>query len=153
MKLSLPMMAAIAALTFTGCATVQEPVETTPEAPAPTSVTFTSEGVSVADPSDALSVAKAEITAATIAKANLLEKLKGSVLSNNVKVSDLMFVSQEAELSVYGWLNNVTVEIVEEEPPAPTNLPVESPESVVVTATATVEVSMEDLEDLSDYVE
>lgn len=150
MKLLYPIMAALVALAFTGCATVEEPVEVAE--PAPTTVTFTAEGSSVADPTDALSIAKAEVAAATVAKTNLLEKLKGSVLSSNAKVADLMFVSQLAESSVYGWLNKASIEIVEQEA-VPTKLPAEMAEEVVITAIASVEIPIEDLEDLSDYVE
>jgi hypothetical protein len=149
MKKSLLYTAIMSGLLFTGCATVREPVEVAVE---PATITFSAEGSSVASPADPLSLAKAELAASTIAKANLLEKLKGSVLANDVKVQDLMFVSQKATLSVYGWVNRVNIEIVEDEV-VPTNLPKKVADSDVVTAVATLELTMDEYNNLEDYVE
>jgi len=139
-------------LTFiTGCATTKTPAPVT--APAkPSSTTFTATGVSVGDPSDSLSMAKAEVAATTIAKANLLEKLKGSVLSNEVSVTDLKFTSQAAKLTVTGWLNRADVVIIEEEE-EPSNLPKVTEDSVIVTAVASLKVTYAELNALSEHIE
>ena len=161
----------VAALMITGCKSPEpapEPVVVEEEAPmliVPGAtvtedgmIMFTAEGKSVAETTDALSVAKAEVAAKVVAKANLLEIVKGALVSSSAKVSNLMLVEQSAEQKVYGWLARTTVEIVEVEKPIAekTNLPVDpvaEPKTQIVTAIATLTLSEEDFANFEPFVE
>lgn len=165
------LAAGSAALMMTGCASSQENPE--PAAPQPSeptmvvpgatvtedgSLIFSAEGQSIATMESPISIAKAKVAAATTAKANLLEVIKGALISSSTKVEDLMLVSQSAEKKVNGWLARATVEIVplEEIVVEKTNLPQEpdiEPTEQVVTAIATLILSQEDLDALKPYVE
>lgn len=108
---------------------------------------FSAQASSVCDKEgDALAKEEAAVAAAVMAKANLLEKIKGIVLSQNVAVSDLMFKSQEAATMVEGFLARATVELV---PQQESRLP----QPPVVTAKATLTLSSDQLRKLKAYVE
>jgi hypothetical protein len=113
---------------------------------------FTATGQSVANATDPASIAKAEIAAATIAKANLLESIKGALISNSVSVNNLMLESQAATATVQGWLSRAQVTITRVEP-TETKLPVERNPMEIITAVASLEVAKDDVENLSKFVE
>ena len=114
---------------------------------------FTAQGQSIAKAdTGALGVARARLAAETVAKANLLEVVKGGLISSTVSVGDMMFQSQRATSVVNGWLAGVTVEIsslASEQ----SRLPDAKPVDQVITATASLELSEEALKNLKDYVE
>ena len=106
-------------------------------------VVFSAEATSILDmPGSPLSEAKAEVAAATMAKANLLEVIKGAKVKSGVKVADLMFVSQEAEADVYGLLARANVTFAS----GPKRI-----EEQAITATATLTLDPEVLDDLDEY--
>lgn len=114
---------------------------------------FTAEGQSVAKAEDgAEGQTKARMAAETIAKANLLELIKGGMISSSVSVGDMMFGSQTITSTVSGWLGGAVVdtEVTAEEK---SNLPDAKPIDKIVTATATMEISISAWKDLQDYVE
>ena len=114
---------------------------------------FTAEGQSVAVAEDgALGVAKARLTAETIAKANLLEILKGALVSSSVTVSDMMFQSQLVSTTVSGWLGGVIL-TTSSSANEQSRLPNAEPVDQIITSTATLELSEEAWENLKDYVE
>ncbi|MGD2174656.1 MAG: hypothetical protein PVJ27_04570 [Candidatus Brocadiaceae bacterium] len=109
-------------------------------------IVFVAEGTSVvAKSGDPLALLEARTAAKTIALANLLEKVKGSYVSSNVMVGDLMFAHQEAASSVEGFLSRAEVSFRKPEAKAP--------ETQMVTAIAMLELSKDDLENLAGYVE
>ncbi len=114
---------------------------------------FTAEGQSVARAEDgAMGLTKARIAAEAIAKANLLEVIKGGLISSTVTVGDMMFQSQTVSTKVNGWLGGAllkTATTSEKE----SNLPDAEPVDQIVTAQASLEVSLSAWEDLQDYVE
>ena len=144
---------AATALLLTGCQLIVPGAEVTDDG----MIIFSAEGQSVAETLSPISVAKAEIAAGTIAKANLLEAINGALVSSNVKVDGLMLTSHSAEKVVSGWLARAVIEIVEvEEVVIETNLPqpeVTPPEQNIVTAIATLTLSEDDLEDMKQFVE
>jgi hypothetical protein len=102
---------------------------------------FEARGQSViAKADDPLSLLEAELAAATMAKANLLEKVKGAFVTSNVLVGDLMLRSQEAAVIVEGFLSRATVYV-------------EAPSPPVVTAVAMLELDACELSDLEKYVQ
>jgi hypothetical protein len=114
---------------------------------------FTAEGQSVAVATDgAIGIAKARMAAETIAKANLLEIIKGGLISSTVSVGDMMFQSQTVSATVHGWIGGVVLDTA-----ATANeqsrLPDAEPVDQIVTAKASLEISLEAWEDLQDYVE
>jgi len=114
---------------------------------------FTAQGQSVAAAEDgALGVAKAQLAATTIAKANLLEILKGALISSSVTVGDMEFQSQAVSATVSGWLGGVIVE-TSSSATEQSRLPDAEPVDQMITATATLELSSEAWENLKDYVE
>ncbi|MCK4564864.1 MAG: hypothetical protein KAU94_09345 [Verrucomicrobia bacterium] len=114
---------------------------------------FAAQGQSVAVAEEGpLGVAKARLAAETIAKANLLELLKGALISGSVTVGDMMFQSQLVSTTVTGWLGGVTLETVSTVNEQ-SRLPNAEPVDQMITAKATLELSMEAWENLSDYVE
>ncbi|MDA0991795.1 MAG: hypothetical protein O3A51_13725 [Verrucomicrobia bacterium] len=119
------------AATFVGCVAQQIPAGghyTNTGA-----VRFEAEGTSLSNNGDdPLEMAKARLAASVIAKANLLEKLKGAYVQGRVTVSDLMYSSQEAASFVEGWLARTTVEFDE---------PSRSTKPTVVTAKAYVDIN------------
>ena len=167
------MFAAATAIMMTGCksselaapAVVEEPEMTAPAVIIPGAtvtedgaIVFSAEGQSVAKVMSPLSVAKAEAAAATIAKANLLEVVKGALVSSSVKVSDMVLAEQAAEKKVYGWLARATIEIIDapEAVVEKTNLPAEpdeTPEFRIVTAIASLTLAEEDLANFKPFVE
>ena len=114
---------------------------------------FSAEGQSVAKAEDgAMGLTKARIAAETIAKANLLEVIKGGLISSTVTVGDMMFQSQTVSTKVNGWLGGAVLKTAttsEKE----SNLPDAEPVDQIVTAQASLEVSLSAWEDLQDYVE
>lgn len=157
--------ALIAVLMVTGCQS-PEPVIVVEPAPEPDPVVivpgatatdagtliFSAEGQSIAAASDQVSLAKARVAAATVAKANLLETIKGALVSSSVNVGDLMFKSQEASTTVQGWLARTSV-VVEDIVVEASRLPAPAPGDQIVTAVASLEISACDLDDLKEYVE
>jgi hypothetical protein len=114
---------------------------------------FTAQGQSIAKAdTGALGVARARLAAETIAKANLLEVVKGGLISSTVSVGDMMFQSQRATTAVNGWLAGAKVEVsslANEQ----SRLPDAEPVDQVITATASLELSGAAWENLKDYVE
>jgi hypothetical protein len=170
-KVYITMLAAgSAALMMTGCASSKAaaPVEEVKAEPAIIvpgaivtengAIVFSAAGQSVCLTESPLSVAKAEVAATTVAKANLLEVVKGALVSSNAKVKDLVLTSQTAEKTVNGWLARATVEIVPLKAIVveKTNLPTKQdtgPKEQMVTAIATLTLSAEDMDALKPYVE
>ncbi|RKX42927.1 MAG: hypothetical protein DRP64_08975 [Verrucomicrobia bacterium] len=114
---------------------------------------FTAEGQSVAKAEDgAMGLTKARIAAETIAKANLLEIIKGGLISSTVTVGDMMFQSQTVSTKVNGWLGGALLK-TETSSEKESNLPDAEPVDQIVTAQASLEVSLSAWEDLQDYVE
>ncbi len=114
---------------------------------------FAAEGQSVAVAEDgALGVAKARLAAETIAKANLLEVLKGALISSSVTVGDMMFQSQLVSTTVSGWLGGVILESSSSASDQ-SRLPNAEPVDQMITSTATLELSAEAWGNLKDYVE
>ena len=111
-------------------------------------IQFTAQGTSVIDqPESAWSKQKAYVAAETIAKANLLELVKGARVEGSAQVADLMFVSQEAAREVDGWLGRAKVTF--SEGPEGTR----RTEKEIVTATATLTLDEGSLANLDEYAE
>ena len=132
------------ALALHGCASYTVPgAEVTERG----EIIFTATGTSVvAKEDDPLSQLEAEYAAATIAKAALLEKVSGAVLSGSVSVGDLMFESQDARVEVNGFLSRADIEILK---PEATKLRLPP----LVTAQATLRLSCDELRHIEKYVE
>ncbi len=114
---------------------------------------FKAEGQSVAVAGDgALGVAKARLAAETIAKANLLEILKGALVTSSVSIGDMMFESQLVTSTVSGWLGGVVLE-TGSSANEQSRLPNAEPVDQMITAKATLELSAEAWENLKNYVE
>jgi hypothetical protein len=110
-------------------------------------VTFSAMGKSVvAKEGDPLSEVEAEVAAITLAKANLLELIKGARVGGSVTVGDLMFESQEATLEMMGFLSRAEISVV---PRAESRLGTPP----YVAATATLRITKADLADMSAYIE
>jgi len=108
-------------------------------------VIFSAEAASVvAREGDPLSVLEAEEAAALMAKAKLLEKIKGAYVTSTIKVGDLMFENQQAMATSDGYLARATVHI------APV---ARGAEPSMIRATATLALSRHELMRLADYVE
>jgi hypothetical protein len=76
-------------------------------------VTFSAVGKSVvAKEGDPLSEVEAEVAAVTMAKAGLLELIKGARIGESITVGDLMFESQEASLEAMGFLARAEIEVM-----------------------------------------
>ena len=107
-------------------------------------IQFTAAGQSAIANDEAISMIEARAAAAAVAKANLLEKVKGAYVSGSVTVGDLMFSSQEARVSTEGFLSRATITYEEVSGvPAPN----------IVTAIATLTLSEDDMADLAAYVQ
>jgi hypothetical protein len=114
---------------------------------------FKAEGQSVAIAGDgAIGVAKARLAAETIAKANLLELLKGALISSSVTVGDMMFQSQVVSTTVSGWLGGVVLETSSTEN-VQSRLPNAKPVDQIITSKASLEISKDAWKNLQDYVE
>jgi len=97
-------------------------------------VMFSAEGSApIVKADDAMALVEARTAAAAIAKANLLEKIKGAVITAHVQVKDLTFASEAAMVNVEGQLARVNIEY----------LPTErtGPMAMIVTARATLELN------------
>lgn len=76
-------------------------------------VTFEATGkAALIDIDDPLARVKTEAAAATTAKANLLELVKGARINSTLVVSDLMYQSSKTKSTVMGWLSRAKVTIV-----------------------------------------
>jgi len=114
---------------------------------------FTAQGQSIIKVDGGpLGIAKARLAAETIAKANLLEVIKGGLINSSVSVGDLVFESQKASTVVTGWLSGATVETISTESEQ-SRLPDAEPVDHIITATATLELSEEAWAHLQDYIE
>lgn len=114
---------------------------------------FTAEGQSVANAEEgAEGVAKARMASETIAKANLLEIIKGGMITSSISVREMMFDSQSVSSQVSGWLGGAVLKTVTSEETR-SNLPDAEPVDQIVTSTATLEISIDAWENLQDYVE
>ena len=110
-------------------------------------VSFQAKGTSVVTKEgDDLSMVEARVAAATMAKAELLAKIKGVVIGSNVTVGDLIFESQEAKMAVNGFLARADVTY---EPVEPSKIQAYN----TVTAIATLRMSCAQLAALEEYVE
>ena len=137
-------LAGVLALVCIGCVQMAVPGATITDDGC---VMFSADGEAVAAKADdALAMAEAKVAAGVVAKANLLEKIKGALITSSASVGDLMFRSQEAELEVQGYLARATVTYKAEEA---TRL---AP-SLIVKATATLVLSPEEYAAVQDYVE
>lgn len=136
-------LAGVLALVCIGCAQMAVPGATITDE----GIEFSATGEAVAaKEDDALAMAEAKVAACVVAKANLLEKIKGAMITSSASVGDLMFRSQEAELEVRGYLARATVTVED----APDTRLGTSP---IVTAKATLVLSEEEYAALQDYVE
>jgi len=136
------MLVAVVAVVLAGCQQMQR-IGYIPGATvgADGMVVFSAEGKSVVtNPDDPLSEVKAEVAAATLAKANLLEVIKGAPITSETNVSDLLYKNSEAELRVEGWLSRAVVTF---EPREGRIAP-----SPIVCATATLTLDKKALMDL-----
>ena len=137
-------LAGVLALVCIGCMTMAVPGATVTDDGC---IMFSADGEAVAaKEEDELSKAEARLAATVIAKANLLEKIKGAMVTKSESVGDLMFRSQEAELKVMGFLSRATVTIAGE---PTTRLGATS----VVKATASLTLSPDEMGTLEKYVE
>ena len=109
---------------------------------------FTAEGQSVAIAEDgATGLARARLAAETIAKANLLEVIKGGQIASSVSVGDMMFESQAVSTKVSGWLGGAVLD-TETTSEEKSNLPDAEPVDQIVTARASLEISLSAWKDL-----
>ena len=114
---------------------------------------FTAQGQSVAKAGEgAMGLAKARIAAETIAKANLLEVVKGALITGSVTVGDMEFESQAVSAQVNGWLSGAEVTTTIPDT-MQSRLPGAKPVDQLVTATATLKLSPEALKNLKEFVE
>jgi hypothetical protein len=110
-------------------------------------VVFSAMGKSVvAKEGDPLSEVEAEVAAITMAKANLLEKIKGARIGGSITVGDLMFESQEATLEMMGYLSRAEIEVMKRAESRLGTPP-------YVSATASLRLSKADLAAMETYVE
>jgi hypothetical protein len=137
-------LAGVLALVCIGCTSMMVPGATLTDDGC---IMFSADGQAVAaKEDDALAMAEARLAAAVVAKANLLEKIKGAMVSSSASTGDLMFRDQEAQVKVMGFLSRATVTY--QEPPA-TRLAT----TPIVTATASLTLSQEDYCQLQKFVE
>ena len=82
----------------------------------------------------------------------LLEIIKGGLISSTITVDDMMFESQTVTTKVNGWLGGAVLDssATSEEK---SNLPDAKPVDQIVTAKASLEISIAAWENLQDYVE
>jgi hypothetical protein len=110
-------------------------------------VSFSATGKSVvAKEGDPLSEVEAEVAAVAMAKAGLLELIKGARVGQSVTVGDLMFESQEATVEAMGFLARAEIEVT---PPQESRLGT----SPYVVATATLRLTKAELAGLAAYIE
>lgn len=140
------MLAGLLVLGFVviGCGTPMVPGATVTE---DGTYLFSAEGTSpVLKADDAMSLLEAKVAAATIAKANLIEKIKGAAIDSMVRTEDLAFARQAASTNAAGLLARATV----------TYLPSDRTgrEAMLVTAVASLELTPEQYrKDLAAYAE
>ncbi len=144
MKAKMAMVAiGVAVLLLAGCTTPVVPGGT-PERGA---VVFEAEATAMAAKADdPMAMEEAKIAAATMAKANLLAKIRGEFLTSKVNVEGLMLESQAASARVQGWLSRATIEY----PAPPANVP---PSPLAVTAKATLRLNQSEYHQLKKFVE
>lgn len=82
---------------------------------------------------DPMAMVEAQTAAAAMAKANLLEKIKGAYITSKVAVKDLSFASEGAMVDVDGMLARINIEYK----------PLErtGPMAMIVTAVASLEMT------------
>jgi hypothetical protein len=97
----------------------------------------------VAKPGDPLAVEEAKLAAATMARADLLQKIKGGFAASEVHVDGLMLEAQESVAKTHGFLSRADVHFPEHP---------EAPESEVVTAVAILRLTRQELRELPRYV-
>jgi outer membrane protein W len=140
MKAVLVVVGVLAVL-LAGCASPNVPGATVEKG----KIVFKADGTAVAaKEGDPLALEEARLAAATIAKANLLELIKGAFVTSKVTVEGLMLESESAALSTQGFLSRTTIAYGEEP---------KVPPPAVVKATATLTLSKKDYMKLKDYVE
>lgn len=128
---------------FVGCSTMNVPGAQVTESG---TLVFSAEGSSpIMKANDAMALLEARTAAAVIAKANLVEKIKGAYVAGSVEVRDLAFAAQSAGASTEGLLARAVV----------TYMPLErtGQMAMVVTAVASLELTVEQFMDLKTYVE
>ena len=114
---------------------------------------FTAQGQSVAKAGEgAMGIAKARIAAETIAKANLLEVVKGALITGSVTVGDMAFESQAVSAQVNGWLSGAEVKTSVPDT-MQSRLPGAKPVDQLITSTATLKLSPAALKNLREFVE
>lgn len=121
-------------------------------------IVFSATGQSIAETMSPLSIARAELAATTLAKANLLEAVKGALITSSVKVDGLMLTEQMTKKTVQGWLARAVVEVepITEVITEATNLPhvpIEQPKEQIITAVATLTLSKDDMKQMKKFVE
>jgi hypothetical protein len=102
-------------------------------------VTFKAQATtSIQKEDDPMAMVEAQTAAAAMAKANLLEKIKGAEIMSHTQVKDLAFAAQETMVRAEGTLARVDV----------TYLPMErtGPNARTVTAVATLTMTTEQYE-------
>jgi len=133
----------VLSVVLVGCSAVHVPGAVTTERG---TLLFSAEGSSpIMKADDPLALLEARTAAAAIAKANLLEKIKGAYVASNVEVRDLTFAAESAGVSTEGLLSRVVV----------TYAPLErtGQMAMVVTAVASLELTCDQFMDLGSYVE
>jgi len=110
-------------------------------------IVFCATGTSVAASTSDLDIEKARVAAAVIAKANLLELIKGAQVSASASVEGLEFQGQEAATMVEGLLARAVISYL----PTPEVPEYEEPK-LTVTAKATLALSPEEVAVLKAYV-
>jgi hypothetical protein len=139
------MLASLVVLSvvLVGCSSMHVPgAEMTPRG----TLLFSAEGYSpILKADDAMALLEARAAAATIAKANLVEKIKGAYVASNVEVRDLAFAAESAAVNTEGLLSRAEV----------TYMPLDrtGQMAMVVTAVASLELTCEQFMDLGAYVE
>ena len=137
----------------TGCATMQQEKEVeviaVPGAEVINgSVVFEGIGMSaVTDLESPLGMVKAKAAAAAIARANLLEVVKGAEISSGITVKEMAYESSSVESKVHGWLSRAKISYIEEEEEGRETRLGEK-EAKVVKAKATLTLERGDLKQL-----
>jgi len=110
-------------------------------------VVFSATGCSVAASESGLDMEKARVAAAVIAKANLLELIKGAHISASVSVDDLEFAGQEAATMVEGLLARAMITYA-----ATADVPEYEMPVLTITATASLALAPAEVALLKAYV-
>ncbi len=142
MRARMALLMAVTAAVLSGCAAMHVPGA---EATGDGTYIFTARATApIAKQGDELSLLEARMAASVMAKANLVERIAGGVLTSEATVDALMFETQAASAVVEGTLSRAAVEF--EEPDG-------DDEPTSVTAVATLELTRRQLRKLEAYVE